>query len=218
MVGRIGCHLVVRVQTRFTPCNTISYACKHILHLAIRFCTHANTFCALQYDFVCVQTRFTPYNTISYACKHVLRLATRFRTHTNTFCALQHDFVRMQTRFTSLQQLIRGSIWPLHRCSNWFGGQYGPLHRCSKRFGGQYDHYIVAATDSEVNMARYIVAIADSVGRMGFYIIATRHNSYVTYGYVAGSVKFASVPEILPSNAPTSLTFLQSCRQKRHER
>ena len=108
----------------------------------------------------------------------------------NTFCALQHDFVRMQTRFTSLQQTIRGSIWP--------------LHRCSKRFGGRNDRYIVAATHS--------------VGRTGFYIVATRHNSYVTYGYVAGSIKFASVPAILPSNAPTSLTFLQSCRQKRHER
>ena len=114
--------------------------------------THANTFYTLQYDFVCVQTRFTPCNTISYACKHVLRLAirfrtrantfyivaTRFRTHANTFCALQHDFVRMQTRFTSLQQLIRGSI--------------RPLHRCSKRFGGRNDCYIVAANDSGVNM------------------------------------------------------------------
>ena len=62
----------------------------------------ANTFCALQhdfvcvqtrftslqYDFVCVQTRFTPCNTISYACKHVLRLAIRFRMCANTFCAL----------------------------------------------------------------------------------------------------------------------------------
>ena len=49
----------VCVQTRFTPCNTISYACKHVLRLATRFCMCANTFCALQYDFVCVQTRFT---------------------------------------------------------------------------------------------------------------------------------------------------------------
>ena len=40
--------------------------------VATRFRTRANTFCALQYDFVCVQTRFAPYNTISYACKHVL--------------------------------------------------------------------------------------------------------------------------------------------------
>ena len=49
----------VCVQTRFTSCNTISYACKHVLRLAIRFRTHANTSYALQYDFVCVQTRFT---------------------------------------------------------------------------------------------------------------------------------------------------------------
>ena len=70
----------------------------------------ANTFYALQHDFVHIQTRFAPRNTISYACKHILRLATRFRMRANTFCALQHDFVRMQTRFTSLQQTIRGSI------------------------------------------------------------------------------------------------------------
>ena len=153
MVGRIGCHLVVRVQTCFTP---------------------------LQYDFVRMQTRFAPCNTISYACKHVLRLVIRFRTHANTFCALQHDFVCVQTRFTSLQQTIRGSIWPLHRCSKRFGGRNDryivaandsgvemtvtslqqtirgsiwPLHRCSKRFGGRNDRYIVAANDSGVEMA-----------------------------------------------------------------
>ena len=40
---------------------------------------------------------------------------------------------------TSLQQLIWGAIWP--------------LHRCSKRFGGQYGRYIVAATHSGGNMA-----------------------------------------------------------------
>ena len=34
----------VCVQTRFAPCNTISYACKHVLCLVIRFRTHANTF------------------------------------------------------------------------------------------------------------------------------------------------------------------------------
>ena len=45
--------------------------------------TGANTFYALQHDFVRVQTRFA---------------------------SLQHDFVRMQTRFTSLQQTIRGAI------------------------------------------------------------------------------------------------------------
>ena len=63
-------------------------------------------------------------------------VAIRFRTHANTFCALQHDFVCVQTRFTSLQQLIRGSI--------------RPLHRCSKRFGGRNDRYNVAVNDSEV--------------------------------------------------------------------
>ena len=176
MVERIGCHLVVRVQTHFTPCNTISYACKHVLHLAIRFRMHANTFCTLQHDFVCVQTRFAPCNTISYACKHVLRLAIRFRMCANTFYIVATTDLGVNMTVTSLQQTIRGSIWPLHRCSNWFGGRN--------------DRYIVAA----------------------------RHNSYVTYGYVAGSIKFASIPTILPANAPTSLTFLQSCRQKRHER
>ena len=39
---------------------------------------------------------------------------------------------------TSLQQTIRGSIWP--------------LHRCNKRFGGRNDRYIAAANDSEVEM------------------------------------------------------------------
>jgi len=53
---------------------------------------------------------------------------------------------------TSLQQTIRWSIWP--------------LHHCSKRFGGQYGHYIVAATDSVVNMGHYIVAANDSVVNM----------------------------------------------------
>ena len=53
-----------------------------------------------------------------------------------------HSVVNMA--ITSLQQLIRWSIWP--------------LHHCSKRFGGQYGYYIVATTDSVVNMAFYIVA------------------------------------------------------------
>ena len=92
---------------RLPPCRT---GANTFYTVAIRFRMHANTFCALQHDFVRMQTRFTPCNTISYACKHVLRLATRFRTHANTFCTLQYDFVRMQTRFTSLQQTIRGAI------------------------------------------------------------------------------------------------------------
>ena len=37
-------HDFVRMQTRFAPCNTISYACKYVLRLVIRFRTHANTF------------------------------------------------------------------------------------------------------------------------------------------------------------------------------
>ena len=48
--------------------------------------THANTFCALQHDFVRVQARFTPCNTISYMSKHVLHLATQFRTRVNLCC------------------------------------------------------------------------------------------------------------------------------------
>ena len=110
-VGRIGCHLVVRVQTRFTP---------------------------LHHDFVCVQTRFTPCNTISYACKRVLHLAIRFRTHANTFYIVAATDLEVDIAVTSLQQLIRRSIWP--------------LHRCSKRFGGRNDRYIVAANDSGVEM------------------------------------------------------------------
>ena len=70
--------------------------------------------------------------------------------------ATTHSVVNMA--ITSLQQLIRWSIWP--------------LHHCSKRFGGQYGHYIVATTDSVVNMAFYIVAATDSVVNMAFYIVA----------------------------------------------
>ena len=92
--------------------------------VAIRLCMGANTFCALQHDFVRMQTRFAPCNTISYACKHVLRLATRFRTHANTFyiVATTHSVVKtgfyiaaandsgVEMTVTSLQQTIRGSI------------------------------------------------------------------------------------------------------------
>ena len=86
-------------------CNAALYACKHVLHRC---------------------------NAVLYACKHVLRLATRFRTCANTFyivairfrtrantfyiVATTHSGVRIAV--TSLQQLIRGSIWPLHRCNN----------------------------------------------------------------------------------------------------
>ena len=130
--------------------------------VATRFSTHANTFCALQHDFVRVQIRFAPCNTISYACKHVLRLATRFRTHANTFCALQHDFVRVQTRFAPCNTISYACKHVLHRCNNSFGGQNGLLHRCSKRFGGRNDRYIAAANDSGGQYDRYIAAANDS--------------------------------------------------------
>ena len=85
--------------------------------------TGANTFYALQHDFVRVQTRFTPCNTISYACKHVLRLAIRFRMRANTFYIVATTHSVVKTGFyivattdsgvnmivTSLQQTIRGS-------------------------------------------------------------------------------------------------------------
>ena len=103
-------HSFVRVQTRFTPYNTISYACKHVLRLAIQFRMRANTFYALHYDFVRVQTRFTPYNTISYACKHVLHRCN------NSFGG-QYELLRLATTDSgvnmsccALQQLIRGAI------------------------------------------------------------------------------------------------------------
>ena len=70
----------------------------------------ANTFGALQHDFVRVQTRFAPCNTISYACKHVLRLATRFRMRANTFCIAAANDSGVEMTVTSLQQTIRGSI------------------------------------------------------------------------------------------------------------
>ena len=103
-------HDFVRMQTRFTPCNTISYACKHVLRLATRFCTHANTFCALQHDFVRMQTRFAPCNTISYACKHVLRLVIRFRMRANTFYIVAANDSGVNMSCCALQQTIRGSI------------------------------------------------------------------------------------------------------------
>ena len=92
---------------RLPPCRT---GTNTFCIVATRFRTHANTFCALQHDFVRMQTRFAPCNTISYACKHVLRLATRFRTRANTFYigAATDSEVRMTV--TSLQQTIRGSI------------------------------------------------------------------------------------------------------------
>ena len=86
--------------------------------------THANTFCALQHDFVCMQTRFTPCNTIvvrvqtrfapcntiSYACKHVLhRCSKRFGGRNDRYIVAANDSgVNMSC--CALQQTIRGSI------------------------------------------------------------------------------------------------------------
>ena len=72
--------------------------------------THANTFYALQHDFVRMQTRFAPCNTISYACKHVLRLVIRFRTHANTFYIVAANDSGVNMSCCALQQTIRGSI------------------------------------------------------------------------------------------------------------
>ena len=118
----------VVVTTNKTPGSNQSLASVRVLFdggtgrlLSCR--THANTFCALQHDFVRVQTcftplqhdfvrmqtRFAPCNTISYACKHVLRLATQFRTHANTFYIVAATDSEGRMTVTSLQQTIRGS-------------------------------------------------------------------------------------------------------------
>ena len=76
-------HDFVRMQTRFAPCNTISYACKHVLHLAIRFRTHANTFYIVATTHSVVKTGFY-------------------------IVAANDSGVEMTV--TSLQQMIRGSI------------------------------------------------------------------------------------------------------------
>ena len=85
--------------------------------------TGANTFCALQHDFVRVQTRFAPCNTISYACKHVLhrcnnsfggqngllhRCSKRFGGRNDRYIVAANDSGGNMT-VTSLQQTIRGS-------------------------------------------------------------------------------------------------------------
>ena len=104
---------------RLPPCRT---GANTFYIVAIRFCMCANRFCALQHDFVCVQTRFAPCNTISYACKHVLhRCNKRFGGRNDRYIAATTDS-GVDMAVTSLQQLIRRSIWPLHRCSNCFGG------------------------------------------------------------------------------------------------
>ena len=65
--------IVLRCEMQLQGCNTISYACKHSLHLATRFRTRANTFYIV---------------------------VTRLRTRANTFCTLQHDFVHVQTQLS----------------------------------------------------------------------------------------------------------------------
>ena len=62
--------IVLRFEMQLQGCNTISYAYKHLLRLATRFRTRANTFYIV---------------------------AIRFRTRANTFCTLQHHFVHVQT-------------------------------------------------------------------------------------------------------------------------
>ena len=85
--------------------------------------TGANTFCALQHDFVRMQTRFAPCNTISYACKHVLhrcnnsfggqngllhRCSKRFGGQYDRYIVAANDS-GVEITVTSLQQTIRGS-------------------------------------------------------------------------------------------------------------
>ena len=105
---------------RLPPCRT---GANMFYTVATRFRTHANTFCALQYDFVRMQTRFAPCNTISYACKYVLhrcnmisyackhvlhRCSKRFGGRNDRYIVAANDSGGNMT-VTSLQQTIRGS-------------------------------------------------------------------------------------------------------------
>ena len=91
---------------RLPPCRT---GANMFYTVATRFRTHANTFCALQHDFVRVQTRFAPCNTISYVCKHVLhRCSKRFGGRNDRYIVAANDSGVNMT-VTSLQQLIRGA-------------------------------------------------------------------------------------------------------------
>ena len=91
---------------RLPPCRT---GANMFYTVAIRFRMRANTFCALQHDFVRVQTRFTPCNTISYACKHVLhRCNNSFGGRNDRYIAAANDS-GVEMTVTSLQQTIRGS-------------------------------------------------------------------------------------------------------------
>ena len=91
---------------RLPPCRT---GANMFYTVAIRFRMRANTFCALQHDFVRVQTRFTPCNTISYACKHVLhRCNNSFGGRNDRYIAAANDS-GVEMTVTLLQQTIRGS-------------------------------------------------------------------------------------------------------------
>ena len=105
---------------RLPPCRT---GANTFCIVAIRFRMHANTFCALQHDFVRVQTRFAPCNTISYACKHVLhrcnnsfggqngllhRCSKRFGGRNDRYIVAANDS-GVEMTVTLLQQTIRGS-------------------------------------------------------------------------------------------------------------
>ena len=75
-------HDFVRMQTRFTPCNTISYACKHVLHR----CNNS----------------FGGQNGLLHCC------SKRFGGRNDRYIAAANDS-GVEMAVTSLQQLIRGS-------------------------------------------------------------------------------------------------------------
>ena len=106
---------------RLPPCRT---GANMFYTVATRFRMHANTFCALQHDFVRMQTRFVPCNTISYAYKHVLHrcnnsfggqngllhcCSKRFGGQYDRYIVAANDS-GVEMTVTSLQQTIRGSI------------------------------------------------------------------------------------------------------------
>jgi len=91
---------------RLPPCRT---GANMFYTVAIRFRMRANTFCALQHDFVRMQTRFAPCNTISYACKHVLhRCNNSFGGRNDRYIVVANDS-GVEMTVTLLQQTIRGS-------------------------------------------------------------------------------------------------------------
>ena len=89
---------------RLPPCRT---GANMFYTVAIRFRMRANTFCALQHDFVRMQTRFAPCNTISYACKHVLhRCNNSFGGRNDRYIVVANDS-GVEMTVTLLQQTIR---------------------------------------------------------------------------------------------------------------